>query len=92
VFTSLMWKLAGKFAKTVIPGVIKPLHVLWNEMIAFIFFAFAVIASFNAYRHYRATETDPASFVRFLVAGIFALTMWGFAFGSYRRARKIARQ
>jgi hypothetical protein len=86
-----MWKLAGKFAKTVIPGVLKPLHILWNEMIAFIFFAFAVIASFNAYRYFRATETDPNSFVRFLISGIFAVFMGGFAFGSYRRARKISK-
>jgi uncharacterized membrane protein len=87
-----MWKLAGKFAKTVIPGVIKPLHVLWNEMIAFIFFAFTVVASFSAYRYYRASETDPDSFVRFLVAAVFALIMGCFAFGSYRRARKIAKR
>ena len=87
-----MWKLAGKFAKTVLPGVIKPLHVLWNEMIAFIFFAFAVVASFNAYRSYKTIETDPDSFVRFLLAGFFAVIMGGFAFGSYRRARKIAKR
>ena len=68
------------------------MHVLWNEMIAFIFFSFAVVAAFNAYRSYKAMETDPDSFVRFLLAGIFAVTMGGFALGSYRRARTIAKR
>jgi hypothetical protein len=86
-----MWKLAGKFAKTVLPGVIKPLHVLWNEMIAFVFFSFALIGAFNAYRSYRAIETSPDSFGRFLLTGVFALIMGGFAIGSFRRARKIAK-
>lgn len=86
-----MWKLAGKFAKTVIPGVIKPLHVLWNEMIAFLFFAFAVIGGFNAYRSYRAMEGSPESFGRFVLLAVFAVVMGGFALGSFRRARKISK-
>ena len=87
----LMWKLASKFVQTVIPGVLKPLHVLWNEMIAFVFFAFAVIGAFNAYRAFRAMETASDNFWRFVLTAVFAVTMGGFALGSYRRARKISR-
>jgi hypothetical protein len=87
-----MWKLAGKFAKTVIPGVIKPLHVLWNEMIGFIFLVFAITGGFSAFRSYRAMEANPDALPRLLVTIVFALIMGGFAFGSFARARKIARR
>lgn len=87
-----MWKLAGKFAKTVIPGVIKPLHVLWNEMIGFVFLVFAITGGFNAFRYYRSLETEPNSLPRLLLTAIFALVMGGFALGSFLRARKISKR
>ena len=34
----------------VIPGIIKPLHILWNEMIGFVFICIAIIATPRVYR------------------------------------------
>jgi hypothetical protein len=86
-----MLKLAGKFAKSVLPGIIKPLHVLWNEMIGFVFLMFAVVGAFNAYRYFRAMEESPDALARMLLTGVFAIFMGFFAFGSFRRARKISK-
>jgi hypothetical protein len=86
-----MLKLAGKFAKSVLPGVIKPLHVLWNEMIGFVFLMFAIVGAFNAYRYWRAMEESPDALGRMLLTGVFAVFMSFFAFGSFRRARKISK-
>jgi hypothetical protein len=87
-----MLKLAGKFAKSVLPGVIKPLHVLWNEMIGFVFLMFTVVGAFNAYRYWRALEESPDALGRMLLTGLFAIFMGFFAVSSFRRARKISKQ
>lgn len=87
-----MMKLAGKFARSVLPGVIKPLHVLWNEMIGFVFFVFAVVGLFNAFRYWRTLDTRPDDLGRTIIAGVFGLIMACFAFGSFRRARGIAKR
>ena len=34
-----MFKLAGKFLHHILPGVVRPLHVLWNQVIGFFFLA-----------------------------------------------------
>ncbi len=85
----MMLKLAGKFAKSVLPGVIKPLHVLWNEMIGFVFLMFAIVGAFNAYRYWRALEESPEALGRLILTASFASVMSYFAFGSFRKARKI---
>jgi hypothetical protein len=41
------------FIASVLPGVLKPLRVLWNEIIAFFFFVMAVIAVPSTYRAIR---------------------------------------
>ncbi|BDC48761.1 hypothetical protein F183_A10770 [Bryobacterales bacterium F-183] len=86
-----MVKLAGKFVKSVMPGVIKPIHVLWNEMIGFIFLVFAIVGWFNGYRYFRLIETEPDALGRFALTAIFASVMTYFAVSSFRRARKISK-
>jgi hypothetical protein len=84
-----MFSLAGKFVRSVLPGIIKPLQILWNEMIAFVFLSFAVIGAFSAWRNWRVIEETPEAFGRMLLTGFFAIFMGCFAYGSFRRARKI---
>ena len=86
-----MASISKKFVQHVVPGVIKPVRVLWNEFIAFLFFALAVLAAPSAYRHIRDFDGDPKSFFRALLSLFFALIMLGFGVTSYLRARKISR-
>jgi hypothetical protein len=79
---------AGQFIHHVVPGVIRPLRVLWNEVIGFIFL---VLAGLIIVSTIRRTSSDPDSFW-ILVSGIaFGLVMGGFGLSSFLRARKISR-
>jgi hypothetical protein len=86
-----MMELVRKFVGHVLPGVMRPLRILWNEIIAFVFFALAAIATPSAWRTAKTYDGDAESFFRMLLTGLFALVMLCFGVGSWRRARKIAR-
>jgi hypothetical protein len=86
-----MASLGKKFVQHVVPGVIKPVRVLWNEFIAFLFFALAVLSVPSAYRHIKNFDGDTQSFFRALLTCGFALIMIFFGITSYIRARKISR-
>lgn len=86
-----MASISKKFVQHVVPGVIKPVRILWNEFIAFLFFALAILAVPSAYRHIKNFEGDPQSFFRTLLTLGFALIMIVFGVFSYLRARKISR-
>ncbi|MBI4877853.1 MAG: hypothetical protein HY822_24745 [Acidobacteria bacterium] len=80
-----------QFLHHVVPGVIRPLRVLWNEMIAFVFLIFAVIPAPRTWRTWRQYEQTGEGLFNIVLAVVFMLIMGGFAWGSYRRARKAAR-
>lgn len=86
-----MSSIGKKFIQHVVPGVIKPLRILWNEFIAFLFFALAALAIPSAYRHIKNFEGDPQSLFRILLSCGFALIMFVFGVFSYIHARKISR-
>ncbi len=81
-------QLGRKFLHSVIPGIVKPLHILWNEIIGFFFF---VLATFIVVGTLRRTAHDPNGFWP-MVAGIaFGLLLAAFGLNSFLRARKISR-
>ena len=80
-----------KFFQHVVPGVLKPLRVLWNEIIGFLFLAFAVWAVPSAYRNIRDFRGDADSLFRIILSSIFAVMMIYFGVTSFLRARKISR-
>ena len=51
-----MGQLISKFLSHVLPGVVRPLHALWNEVIGFLFIVFAVVAGFYVIRAMRSFE------------------------------------
>ena len=80
-----------KFVQHVVPGVVKPLRVLWNEIIGFLFLALAVLAVRPLYQGYRDLDTNPDATGKLVMGGIFFLVMAGFGVHSFLRARKISR-
>jgi hypothetical protein len=76
----------GLFISHVMPGVVRPMRVLWNEIIGFIFLVIAVPIVFGAVRAYRAGDGQ-----RMMIAGAFALMLLYFGITSFLRARKISR-
>jgi ABC-type transport system involved in cytochrome c biogenesis permease subunit len=80
-----------KFFHHVLPGVVKPMRVLWNEIIGFVFLAFAVWTVPSAYRHIRDFNGDSDSLFRLILTSLFSLIMIYFGVTSFLRARKISR-
>ncbi len=86
-----MGQMIRKFLSHVMPGVIRPLRVLWNEIIGFIFVVLAVWAVPSAIRNVRQFEGDAESFFRVVLSFSFAGLMAYFGIASFLRARRISR-
>ena len=85
-------KSTGKqFFKHVIPAVVKPLRVLWNEVIGFVFLALGVMMGFSTYRNFRDVDEQGGSPVALIGGSLFALLMIYFGVSSFLRARRISR-
>lgn len=85
-------RLIKAFIASFMPGVIKPLHALWNELLAFLFFTLAVTVGFGPLRHgYLELNGDPVNLFKFLSAVFLTTLMLGLGVYSYRRSRKISR-
>jgi len=82
---------AHKFLQTVVPAVVKPLHSLWNEVIGFLFIAFAAILIRPMWRGYHEMQTDPAHPSKFILTVFFFLVMLSFGIHAFWKARKISR-
>jgi len=82
---------AQKFAKHVVPHVVKPARVVWNQVIGVLFLAFGIPAIFKAVGFYRTLDSEPQSSGRLVVAVIFGVIMISFGVGSFLRARRISR-
>lgn len=83
--------LVNRFLGHVIPGVIKPVHALWNEVIGFIFIVLAIWATPSAWRNVRQVDGNSESFFKAAISVGFALLMVYFGISSFLRARKITR-
>jgi len=86
-----MGRLISKFLHHVLPGVTRPLHVLWNEIIGFLFLVLGAMAVPSLIRTIRAFDGDPEGLFRIVLTVIFALVMVYFGVASFVRARKISR-
>ena len=83
---------AQKFAQHVVPQVIKPARVVWNQVIGVVFLVFGIPVASRAVTSYRLIATDPRALVQFLLLALFAAILIAFGVGSFLRARKISRQ
>jgi hypothetical protein len=79
-----MFSMARKFIGHVMPGVIRPIHILWNQVIGFIFIVLAVVFGYRVIR-----GSEPAGLQ--LVGALFALLMAWFGVSSFLKARKISK-
>lgn len=82
-----MFALSRRLFGHVFPRIVKPLHILWNQIIGFFFLVLAGVAIPSAVRSYR----DPNGMPRLIMSVIFVVIMAGFGISSFLKARKIAR-
>jgi hypothetical protein len=86
VWQRLAVRHGREFVKHVVPAVAKPARTLWNEVIGFLFFAFAVPFGFKVISYARAGER-----VRLGIAAFCFVLMTYFGIQSFIRARRISR-
>ena len=86
-----MMRMIRKFFAHVLPSVIKPLTVIWNQMIGFIFLVFAVFSGRSIYKSITEFNGDGQSVFRLALSGIFAVLMTFFGISSFLRARRISK-
>ena len=83
--------VVNRFLGHVVPGIIKPVHALWNEVIGFIFIVLAIWAAPSAWRNIRQVDGNSGTVFKAAVSVGFALLMVYFGVTSFLRARKISR-
>jgi hypothetical protein len=81
-----MFSMAKKFVHHVVPGVVRPIHILWNQVIGFFFIVLAILPA-----QYILRAWQDGSGFRLVVYASFSLVMLGFGVDSFRRARKISK-
>jgi len=81
----------GRFVEHVVPGVVRPMRVLWNEIIGFLFLCLAAWAIPSAIRNVRGLQSAEGSLGRAVLSLGFLLLMLYFGVTSFLRARKIGR-
>ena len=86
-----MGRMISKFLGYVLPGVVRPLHVLWNEIIGFLFLVLAFMAVPSLIRTIRSFEGNAEDFFRVILTIMFSLVMVYFGISSFLKARKISR-
>jgi len=86
-----MWGATKAFFNTAIPGIIKPLRVLWNEMIAFVFAIFAIVLGFQVAKDIANFDGTSNKLGKLAFLAIFALVMLAYAVQSFLRSKKISR-
>ena len=89
-----MVKLAKQFFGHVLPGVMRPLRILWNEIIGFLFLVIAIWFTPTVIRNFRdlsKPDTTAMHVFGVLGAGLFVLILAYYGISSFWRARKISR-
>lgn len=88
-----MASVTRKFLEHVVPGVLNPLRVLWNEIIGFMFLVIALVTIRPIYQHWQELNAggDAGTAVRLLMAVVFAMFMLWFGLTSILRARRLSR-
>jgi len=82
-----MFSKAKSLIGHVLPGVIRPIHILWNQVIGFFFLVLAALPVRSIIRDWGQDGGGP----RLALEIPFALLMGAFGIHSFLRARKISK-
>ncbi len=81
---------AKRFAKHVVPQVVRPAQLIWNQAIGALFLILAIPALLRAVQAYRAMAHDAKSSFGLILSLIFFAFMVFFGITSFLKARRIA--
>ncbi len=80
---------ARQFVKYVLPAILRPLRIVWNQVIGFMFVCMAVIATWRTIPIIREFDGEMATLFRLALSLIFIGMMAGFGIYSFWRAHKV---
>jgi hypothetical protein len=83
---------ARKFAQHVVPEVVRPARVIWNQAIGAIFVLFALLFFGNAARYYSDLHAGSRNGVALGFSVFLGAVMAIFGVASFAKARRIARR
>jgi hypothetical protein len=83
---------AKRFAQHVVPEVVRPARVIWNQAVGALFFVLAAPALLKAIQLYRTLDTDPKSSFGLGLSLVFVVVMVFFGVISFLKARRVGRQ
>jgi hypothetical protein len=86
-----MGRLIQRFLAHVLPGVVRPLRALWNQMVGLLFLLLASAPIPSLVRYLRNFQGDSDTLFRIVLSIIFAGLMAYFGITSLLRARRISR-
>ncbi len=84
-------KLLRDLVKHLLPGVIKPVHALWNEIIGFIFLVLAALIGVSTWRRAQNFNSEIGGVLIIIASCLFAVLLAWFGISSFWKARKISR-
>ncbi|MEK7403804.1 MAG: hypothetical protein AAB225_01730 [Acidobacteriota bacterium] len=80
-----------QFLHYVVPAVVRPARIVWNQVIGFVFLVLAFAGALRLVYSLRHFDGSPRSFMEVAITGLFTLVMGGFGVSSFWHARKISR-
>jgi len=86
-----MPEIVNRFVKHVVPGVIQPIRIIWNQVIGFLFLVLAAWPASSAVKDIMKFDGSGEGLVRIVFTVVFALCLGYFGVTSFWRARKIGR-
>ncbi len=86
-----MARIVQHFMTHVVPGVLKPLRILWNEVIGFLFLVLGGWFANGTLRGYRNLDKTGESPLLLIASGLLSLVLLYYGVTSFLRARKIGR-
>jgi|GEM_PF-602426 len=82
---------AHRFANHVVPEVVRPARIIWNQAIGAVFTLFAIVFLGYAYDYYKQMATDSSRSVPFGFSLFLGSVMAFFGLTSFLKARQIGR-
>ena len=83
---------ARKFATHVVPEVVRPARIIWNQAIGAIFCLFALLFFGYAVKYYNALTSPSPNPVGLAFSAFMGAIMLFFGWGSFRKAQRISRR
>ncbi len=83
---------ARRFATHVVPEVVRPARVIWNQAVGGVFLLFALLFFGYTVKYIRALNTDSGNPVALAFSAFLGVVMLFFGIGSFRTARRIGQR